>query len=92
MSGFTNLPKFDVESSGKHEGVSIDFARLTAPAGERVPPGLRVVNFGNGVRLSPGSRSYVAVQAPPSNVTAVDITWIVQKTRTVEFLVKPSTP
>jgi hypothetical protein len=82
-------PRFDVESSAKREGLSIDFVRFTAHTGERLSSHPMIALGRNDGQLSPASRRSVAVWSPPSNVTAVDITWVVQKTRRVEFLVKP---
>ena len=82
-------PNFDVESSARREGLSIDFVRFTTPTGERLSSHPIGARGSNDVRPSQASRRSVAVWSPPSNVTAVDITWVVQKTRRVEFLVKP---
>jgi hypothetical protein len=69
-----------VELPGHPEGVAVDFVKLTTDTSEQQQKG------GNGWR--PFYRA-AYLRFIPTNVASVDITWVVQKTRSVEFLVKP---
>jgi hypothetical protein len=53
---------------------------LSAKAGETLPIGFKGV---------PESAYSVFLKSIPANAKAVDITWVVQRTRSVEFMVKP---
>ncbi len=68
-----------VELLGKPGGVALDFLDMTTDAGPVERYGYSYLD--SGYRL--------AVKSIPTNATTANITWVVQKTRTVEFLLKP---
>ena len=69
-----------VELPGHPEGVAVDFVRMIADTGEIFE------KHGNSWR--PFYRG-ASLKFIPTNAQTVDITWVVQKVRSVEFLVKP---
>ena len=69
-----------VELSGHPEGVAVDFVKMIADTGEIFE------KHGNSWR--PFYRG-ASLKFIPTNAETVDITWVVQKTRSVEFFVKP---
>lgn len=90
-SGFdpTGLPKFHAEVADGPDGIAVDFLEATSPQGERLETGEKLM-----VKLGqPSSPAvnylFTALMHPTSSIPNVNITWVVQKTRTVEFLIKP---
>ena len=87
----TGKPKFRLEMAGRLDGVSLDFVGLTTDSGEKAEADQRTVaqlhtskEYDDDARLA----GAILWSLPP-NVKTMDITWAVQKTRTVEFMVKP---
>jgi hypothetical protein len=72
-----------VELPGHPEGVAVDFVRMTSDTGEIFE------KHGNSWRPFYRGASLIFI---PTNAQTVDITWVVQKVRSVEFLVKPPLP
>ena len=73
-----------VELPGKPAGVALDFLKITTDTGK-----VETAEAG----YFAGDFDFVqCLQSIPSNAQTVDITLVVQKTRTVEFLVKPPKP
>jgi len=71
------------ELPGKPKGVAIDFLSMKADAGQ-------AEQYGSS---EPDNFSYrVLVTSIPANAKTMDFTFVVQKTRAVEFLVKPPKP
>jgi hypothetical protein len=70
-----------VELPGHPEGVAVDFVKMITGTGEIFE------KHGNSWR--PFYRG-ASLKFIPANAQTVDITWVVQKMRSVEFLVKPS--
>ena len=71
-----------VEFPEHPEGLAVDFVKITSDTGETIE------EHGNTWR--PNYRAATLKFISP-NVKTVDITWVVQKMRSVEFLVKPPT-
>jgi hypothetical protein len=71
-----------VELPGKPAGVAIDFLNMTAEAGAAEQYGSSTPDFGYEVLL----------KSIPANAKTMTFTFVVQKTRSVEFLVPPSKP
>ena len=76
------MPPTDVaiEAINPPEGFVVNFEQLKATGGGTLR--------GRSDCYSTGPTS-INLNSIPANITALDITWVVQKTRTVEFLVKP---
>jgi hypothetical protein len=79
-------PKFRVETADGLDGVSFDFVQMTTDEGRKA--------VAEEIVLRDPSRPtivcrHVVLRSIPAAVKTVDVTWAVQKTRTVEFLVKP---
>ena len=72
-----------VELPDHPEGVAVDFVKMIADTGETFE------KHGNG--WMPFWRR-ATLKFIPSNTQTVDITWVVQRMRSVEFLVKPPRP
>jgi len=94
--------KFHAESADGSKGISVDFLEATSPEGERqtaqtdvmITTGLVIGPRGLPLALNqPISRDHgyvvTEMQRPAAPVTAVNVTWVVQRTRPVEFLLKP---
>jgi hypothetical protein len=71
-----------VELPRKPAGVALDFLKMTTDAGEAEQYGSGTPEFGY----------VVYVKTIPTNAQTVDLTFVVQKTRVVEFLVQPPKP
>jgi hypothetical protein len=85
----TGKPKFRVEVAGGLEGFSLDFVTLTTDTGEKADTGEKMVTqFDSHLNIGTGAYRIVALASVPADVKTVGITWAVQKTRSVEFLVK----
>jgi len=69
------------ELSTHPAGVALDFVEITTDTGEKA--GI----YGHAWR-SPSDRELLLASIP-AGVQTMDITWVAQKTRSVEFLVKP---
>jgi hypothetical protein len=69
-----------VETINPPDGFVVAFERLTAA------DGWWPSEWGNS---QPSGAALINLHSIPTNVTSLDISWVVQKTRTVEFLVKP---
>jgi hypothetical protein len=90
-SGFSTrgLPKFHAECAEAADGIAIDFLEATSPQGELLETGEKLMmTFGQPFSLT-GDYLFTALLHPDTNVPTVNITWLVQKTRTVEFRFKP---
>jgi hypothetical protein len=72
-----------VELPGHPEGVAVDFVKMVADTDE--------IFQEHGNTWRPFYRA-ASLRFIPSNVKTVDITWVVQKMRSMEFLVKPPLP
>jgi hypothetical protein len=68
-----------VELPGKPDGVAIDFMDMKADAGQAETYGFSYTTFSH----------TVCVKTIPVSAKTMDFTFVVQKTRSVEFLVKP---
>jgi hypothetical protein len=71
-----------IELPGKPKGVAVDFAGMKTDAGH-------AELFDSDLS---GSACVVSFTLVPASAKTVDLTWVVQKTRSVEFLVKPPKP
>ena len=71
-----------VELPGKPKGVVLDFLRMKADTGQAEKSGAGNLAFGY----------QVALKSIPANAKTMDFTFVVQKTRSVEFLVRPPQP
>ena len=71
-----------VELPEKPGGVALDFLDMTTDAGPVERYGYSQMDSGY----------LLTVKALPTNASTADITWVVQKTRRVEFLVRPPKP
>ena len=69
-----------VEFPAYPEGLTVDFVKMTTDTGETIEK--------HGNTWTPVYRA-ASMKFIPPNVKTVDITWVVQKMRSVEFLVKP---
>ena len=79
-SMFGLMPQVTVELPGKPMGVALDFLGMKADAGQ-----VKRHDFGR-----PDAFAYTFwVDSIPTNAKTMDFTFVVQKTRMVEFLVKP---
>ena len=88
----TGRPKFHVECAGVQEGISLDFVAAATRSGQVLDARPRG-RFPLGEPFRPADCFLeVALLAPPPNAQAVDLTWVVQKTRSVDFLVNPPSP
>jgi hypothetical protein len=77
-----NMPsQVSVELPGRPAGVALDFLDMTTDAGNAKKYGSSSVDYAYEYNLS--------LQSIPTNAHSADITWVVQKTRSVEFLIKP---
>ena len=80
-------PQFHVEIRSAPDDMAADVVRVTAGTGAQVS------TFRLAWMRSGSAKNSIAwfsiLYPPPTNVTAVDITCVLQKTRTVEFMVKP---
>ena len=72
-----------VELPDHPEGVVVDFVKMITDTGETFEK--------HGNTWKPFYRG-ASLKFIPTNTQTVDITWVVQKTRSVEFLVKPPLP
>ena len=79
-SGYTpGTSRIRVELPGKPAGMALDFLNMTIDAATTEP-----------IHYSPlDSALVIFLQSMPTNAHTADITWVVQKTRTVEFMIKP---
>ncbi len=80
-AGTGNLPdsQIRIELPGNPPGVMIDLLEMNTDDGPVRSSGFSSIPFGTVLHL----------RNIPTNATAADITWVVQKPRSVEFLVKP---
>jgi hypothetical protein len=69
-----------IDILGNPSGVAVDLAKMTTDSGEEVQ--IKGNTWGRFLRI-------IDVAAIPTNAQTVDITLAVQKTRSVEFFVKP---
>jgi hypothetical protein len=83
------LPKFHAECPGDPGGASADFLEATSVDRGRLQT--QVVGRSATVERGQFATAYysVALRPPDDRVAAVDITCVVQKTRAVEFLLRP---
>ena len=79
---YETIGEIRVELPRKPAGVALDFLKMTTNAVETEVYGSPLPEF--------GSVDYV--YNIPTNAKTMDLTWVVQKTRTVEFLVPPPKP
>ena len=84
-------PKFRVEPAGGLPGTWLDFVRVTTDTGEAATTVQKLAMMIDGTGLNSSARSYRFVVLPsvPAGVKTVNLTWAMQKMRSVEFLVKP---
>jgi hypothetical protein len=73
-----------VELPAQPDGVVVDFVEITTDTGEKPAYPGQAAGWPFG--------SILDLPSIPANVQTMDITWVVQKTRSVEFLVKPPQP
>jgi hypothetical protein len=71
---------------GRPAGVAVDVLKIITDGGQSLRVGELSGNGGH------QSNPIISLHSIPTNAQTVDITFIVQKTRTVEFLVKPPKP
>lgn len=88
----TITPLFRIETPSL-EGTAFDFVQLVTDQGEtmamrEMPDTSRAAR----ASLTPAPRILIFSKEPPTNATTVNLTWAVQKTRSVEFLVQPPQP
>jgi hypothetical protein len=86
-----NLPKFHAECAQGSDGIAVDFVEATSTQGERLETGAKLMINGQPTPRA-GDYVYTALLNPATNGPTVNITWLVQKTRPVEFLFKPPLP
>jgi hypothetical protein len=84
MIGMFGGTRIRVELPTHPDGFALDFVEITTDTREKP------VKYGETWR-SPFDRA-VLLKSIPASVQTMDITWLVQKTRSVEFLVKPPKP
>jgi hypothetical protein len=79
---YDEVSQVTFELPGKPKGVAMDFLEMKADAGEAEKYGSEFLDFGY----------VVCVESIPANAKTMDFTFVVQKTRSVEFLVQPPKP
>jgi hypothetical protein len=81
--GYGSWTQFTVELPDKPAGVMVNFVEMTGDTGWKLAEG-------ETYQINRSRDLFVRVI--PTNVATVNITWAVQKLRTVEFLVRPPKP
>ena len=94
--GGLDTPEFRIQIPNGPDGVSLGFVQMTTDAGAEANADEITVARLNSAGFHDATGAYRCVRLArfpagvgQASVRTVDITWAVQKTRTVEFLVKP---
>jgi hypothetical protein len=90
-SGFSTFdrPKFHADCADGSDGVSVEFLEATSAQGEKLETISKVMMMIGQPAPRAGDYLFTALRSPATNVANVNVTWVAQKTRPVEFLLKP---